>query len=175
MLGGKTKGEGLFKSPSTMGLNEAVGPIRDLHESLNTEGLPDWPGIAIFQNLYHSARIAAQDISLLSLADSLRSIYQDGTVNWNQLAVLSTFVITMVGCGVFSSFLLRERFSGKSRPGLGLRKRSAKSPTKVLASSDDDYEDDDYDSNGSLRHGTEPHRQATEWSSQPQQQTSDGE
>ncbi|KAI2788809.1 hypothetical protein POX_e06830 [Penicillium oxalicum] len=136
-----------------MGLNEAVGPIRDLHESLNTEGLPDWPGIAIFQNLYHSARIAAQDISLLSLADSLRSIYQDGTVNWNQLAVLSTFVITMVGWW--------------------LRKRSAKSPTKVLASSDDDYEDDDYDSNGSLRHGTEPHRQATEWSSQPQQQTSD--
>ncbi|KAF7719874.1 Dual specificity protein phosphatase domain-containing protein [Penicillium ucsense] len=156
-----------------MGLDGVLDPIRVRQETLILKRSPDWPLLATVQDLYHSARIAAQDISLNSVADSFRSLYRDGTLNWSQLAVLSTCVITMVGCGVFSSFLWRKRVKDKTRPGLGLRKRSAKSPTKILTSSDDDYEDDDYDSNSSLRRGAAPHRQATAWSSHPQQQSSD--
>ncbi|KAJ5477385.1 hypothetical protein N7539_007529 [Penicillium diatomitis] len=156
-----------------MGLDGVLSPIRVLQETLDLKRSSDWPSLATVQDLYHSARIAAQDISLLSVADSFRSLYRNGTLNWSQLAVLSTCVITMVGCGVFSSFVWRKRVTDKTRPGLGLRKRSAKSPTKILTSSDDDYEDDDYDSNSSLRHGAAPHRQATAWSSHPQQQSSD--
>ncbi|KAF3394064.1 hypothetical protein F1880_005144 [Penicillium rolfsii] len=120
--------------------------------------------------------IAAQQASPSSLAAYFRSIYHNGTVNWGQVAFLTTCTITMVGCGLFSSLVWRWRSPEKrksSRPRFRLRKGPSKTSTRTLTSSDDDYEDDDYDSNGSLRHGTEPHRQATEWSSESQQQTSD--
>jgi hypothetical protein len=86
----------------------------------------------------------------------------------------------MVGCGLVSSFI-RHKWSRKGRSSSS--QRSARNPsstksnksTKTLTSSDDDYEDDDYDSNGSLRHGMDPSQaKAAEWSAEPQQQSSDG-
>lgn len=160
-----------------MGNDGAGSSISALHESLSSQSF-NRSGIAAVLHLFHSARIAAQQASWSSLAAYLRSLYRNDSVNWGQVAFLTTCIITMVGCGLFSSLIWRlrshEKRKSSSRPRLGLRKRSTKSSTKTLTSSDDDYEDDDYDSNGSLRHGTEPHRQATEWSSEPQQQTSDG-
>lgn len=157
--------------------NDGVGSsISALYESLSLQ-LLNTSGIAAVRHLYHSARIAAQQASPSELAAYLRSLYHNESVNWGQVAFLTTCAITMVGCGLFSSLVWRMRSPEKrksSRPRFGLRKGSTKSSTRTLTSSDDDYEDDDYDSNGSLRHGTQPHRQATEWSSEPQQQTSDG-
>lgn len=160
-----------------MGNDGAGSLISALYESLPSQSF-NTSGIAAVLHLYHSARIAAQQVSLCSVAASLRSLHRNESLNWVQVAFLTTS-ITMVGCGLFLSLVWRgrslEKSKSSSRPRLGLRKRSTKSSTRTLTSSDDDYEDDDYDSNGSLRHGTEPHRQATEWSSHPQQQTSDGE
>lgn len=159
-----------------MGNDDADSSISALYESLSQSF--NRSGFAAVFHLYHSARIAAQQATLASVAASLRSLYRNESLNWGQVALLSTCFITMVGCGLLSSLIWRglslERKSS-SRPRTGLRMRSTRSSTKTLTSSDDDYEDDDYDSNDSLRHGTEPHRQATEWSSEPQQQTSDGE
>lgn len=159
-----------------MGNDDAGSSISALYESLSQSF--NRSGFAAVFHLYHSARIAAQQASFASVAASLRSLYRNESLNWGQVAFLTTCFITMVSCALLSPLIRRGRsLEGKSssRPRMGLRKRSTKSSTKTLTSSDDDYEDDDYDSNGSLRHGTEPHRQVTEWSSAPQQQTCDGE
>lgn len=159
-----------------MGNDDADGSISAIYELLSQSF--NRSGFAAIFHLYHSARIAARQLTLASVATSLRSLYRNESLSLGQVALLSTCLIAMVGCGLLSSLIWRGRLlEGKSspRPRMGLRKRSTKPSNKTLTSSDDDYEDDDYDSNGSLRHGTEPHRQATEWSSEPQQQTSDGE
>ncbi|KAJ5157234.1 uncharacterized protein N7482_008334 [Penicillium canariense] len=159
-----------------MGSNGAAGSIFALYESLSFQSF-NRLGLSAVLHLYHSARIAAQQASLSSVTHCLRSLYRNENVNWGQVVFLTTCVITMAGCGLLS-FVRRSRSSEKkkssSRPRLSLRKRSTRSSTRTLTSSEDDYEDEDYDSNGSLHHGTEPHRKATSWSSQPQQQTSDG-
>lgn len=131
-------------------------------------------GIAAFRQL-----VAAQRACFTSVANYVSSLYRNDTVNWGQVVFLSTCVITMAGCGLITSFI-RRRWSRKGRSSSrgSVRKTSStksNKSTKTLTSSDDDYEDDDYDSNGSLRHGTDPNQtKATEWSAEPQQQSSDG-
>ncbi|CAI7653573.1 unnamed protein product [Penicillium pancosmium] len=135
-------------------------------------------GIAALRQL-----VAAQRASYTSVANYFSSIYRNDKLNWSQIVFLSTCVATcvatMVGCGLVSSFI-RRKWSRKGRSSSS--QRSARNPsstksnksTKTLTSSDDDYEDDDYDSNGSLRHGMDPSQaKATEWSAEPQQQSSD--
>jgi pimeloyl-ACP methyl ester carboxylesterase/protein-tyrosine phosphatase len=122
--------------------------------------------------------LAAQHASYTSLTNYISSIYRNDKVNWSKAVFLSTcvatIVATMVGCGLVSSFIRGKWF----RKGRSARKSSStksNKSTKTLTSSDDDYEDDDYDSNGSLRHGMDPSQaKATEWSAEPQQQSSDG-
>ncbi|KAJ5085848.1 hypothetical protein N7532_010619 [Penicillium argentinense] len=129
------------------------------------------PGIAALWQL-----VAAQRPPYISVANYFSSLYRNDSVNWGQVVFLTTCVITMAACGLISSFV-RRRWSLKTRSSKARNASSTKSTksTKTLTSSDDDYEDDDYDSNGSLRHGTDPnHTKATEWSVEPQQQGSDG-
>lgn len=127
-------------------------------------------GIATVLKYWQSVRVAAQQTSV---ANYLRALYRNDTVNWGQVVFLTTCVVTMVGCGLLSRLIRRRRSSNSSSKRRSLRKASTKS-AKILTSSDDDYEDEEYDSNGSLNNGTNPHIATTERSSQPQEQTSDG-
>lgn len=118
--------------------------------------------------------VAAQRASYASVANYFSSLYRNDNVNWGQVIFLSTCVITMAGCGLVSSFI-RRKWSHNGRSPRNASSTKSNKSTKTLTSSDDDYEDDDYDSNGSLRHGTDPsYVKATEWSAEPQQQSSDG-
>ncbi|KAG2418278.1 hypothetical protein HFD88_001379 [Aspergillus terreus] len=86
---------------------------------------------------------------------SYYSFKKDATVNWSGVVFLTTCVVTMVGCGLLSSFLERKGFRKAGRR----RRRTARSndskTSGTITSSDEGDEDDDYDSTGSLRHGTE--------------------
>ncbi|PYH71576.1 RNA 5'-triphosphatase domain-containing protein [Aspergillus vadensis CBS 113365] len=88
-----------------------------------------------------------------SLARLCQAYSYDGTVNWGKVVFLTTCFITMLGCGIISSVLRRKAWgqvSGKARfrrTRKGLSKRSE----GMVTSSDEE----DYDSTGSLRHGTE--------------------
>ncbi|KAJ5894111.1 hypothetical protein N7495_005802 [Penicillium taxi] len=132
-------------------------------------------GIEAF--LYHcsAARVAAQRASFTSVAKYLRNLYRHEVLSWSHILFLTTFVITMAGCAIFSRPFWRKRSPQKKkfRPS-GLRKRTSKSSSKTLTSSDDDYEDEDFtSSNGTLRNDTDSLDTSQEWSSQPEQQTSD--
>ena len=162
-----------------MGSDGASSTLSTFYESLSSQSA-NRSGIAALIHLCKSARVAAQGVSLTSIANHLRDLYGNNSVNWGQTVFLLTCVITMAGCGLFSSVFRRRRAPGKKTRSQRLfrRQSSTKSSSKTLTSSDDDYEDEEYDSNsnGSLRHGMNAHSTVTtEWSSQPQQQTADGE
>ncbi|KAJ5106530.1 hypothetical protein N7456_003205 [Penicillium angulare] len=156
-----------------MGDDGSPNTFSALYESLSSHSA-NTSGIAAFVQLCNSARVTAQQASLTSVANLFRNLSNNDTVNWSQVAFI-TCILTMTGCGILSSFRWRRRSSGKDNRSQRstIRKTSTKSSSKTLTSSDDDYEDDEYDSNGSLRHGTEPFRAAEERSSQPEQQSSD--
>jgi len=157
---------GSDSSPSTSSLDDSL--------SLTSQSL-NRSGIAAFRQL-----VAAQRASFAFVANYISSLYHNDSVNWGQVVFLSTCVVTMAGCGLITSFI-RRKWSQKGRSGSQRSKRNPSSTksnksTKTLTSSDDDYEDDDLDSSGSLRHGTDPsHAKATQWSAEPEQQSSDGE
>lgn len=151
-------------------------PTSSLYDSLSlTSQSINRSGIAAFRQL-----LAAQRASFAFVANYFSSLYRNDTVNWGQVVFLSTCVVTMAGCGLITSFI-RRKWSKKGRSKSQRSKRNPSSTksnksTKTLTSSDDDYEDDDLDSSGSIRHGTDPsHAKATQWSAEPQQQSSDGE
>jgi hypothetical protein len=150
--------------------------ISALYDSLSSQ--PKKSGIATLLRYYHSLRATAENISFSSVAHSLRGLYRNDTVNWGQIVFLTTCVIAMAGCGLLSSLVRRKRSgSGVSRAQRpSIRKSLTKSSSKTLSSSEeDDYEDEDYDSNASLRHGTNPNYKPKEnWLSEPQKQSSDG-
>lgn len=150
--------------------------ISALYDSLTSQ--PNKTGIAAVLRFYHSVRATAENASFSSIANFLRGLYRNDTVNWGQVVFLTTCVIAMAGCGLLSSLVRRKRSgSGGSRAQRpSLRKSLTKSSSKTLSSSsEDDYEDEDYDSNASLRHGTNPNYKPKEdWLSEPQKQSSDG-
>lgn len=155
-----------------MGNNDSPNTLATLFQSLSSQ-TANRSGLGAFVQLCNSARVAAQQTSFSSVANSLRNLHRNETVNWGQVVFLITFVITMAGCGIFS-FLRRRSPAKKPRSQRSsIRKTLSKSSSKTLTSSDDDYEDEDYDSNGSLRHATLPSRPAEEYS-QPKQKTCDG-
>ncbi|KAJ6079580.1 Protein-tyrosine/Dual-specificity phosphatase [Penicillium canescens] len=149
--------------------------ISALYDSLTSQ--PNKTGIAAVLRFYHSVRATAENASFSSIANFLRGLYRNDTVNWGQVVFLTTCVIAMAGCGLLSSLVRRKRSgpggSRAQRPSL--RKSLTKSSSKTLSSSsEDDYEDEDYDSNASLRHGTNPNYKPKEdWLSEPQKQSSD--
>ncbi|OOF97145.1 hypothetical protein ASPCADRAFT_205947 [Aspergillus carbonarius ITEM 5010] len=91
--------------------------------------------------------------AFLSLTRLFQAYSYDGTVNWGRIVFLTTCFVTMVGCGVISSVLRRKSWgqaSGKARLRRAARKGYSKRSAGTVTSSDED----DYDSTGSLRHGT---------------------
>jgi hypothetical protein len=160
-----------------MGNDGAPDSLSILYRNLSSQSF-DRSGLTGVWQLCNEARLAAQRASLSDIANYLQSLYRNDSVNRGQIVFLTTLVVAMAGCGLLSR-LIRRRRSDKPRSSrFSIRKTSTKSSTKTLtsssSSSDDDYEDDEYDSNGSLRHGTDPQQKPPEWSAQPQQQSSDG-
>ncbi|KAJ5586952.1 uncharacterized protein N7459_002717 [Penicillium hispanicum] len=157
-----------------MGSDGSSDSLSALYDSLSSQS-SHRSGIAALLHRCNSARVAAQQASWTCVANYFRTLYGNDSVNWGQVVFLTTLMITMAGCGLLSRLVRRKRSPAKKvrsrRPAL--RKSSTKSSTKTLTSSDEDYEDEDYDSNGSLRHGTNPQPTATEWSSQSRLQSSD--
>lgn len=154
-----------------MGSNNSPGTNSALSDSLSSSYRL---GISVVLNRYYSVRTAAQHTSWSSVANYINTLYRNDSINWGQVVFLTTCVITMAGCGLLSHLVWRRRWPKNARSKrLTLRKTSIKS-SKTLTSSDDDYEDEEYDSNGSLNHGTNPQIATTERSSQPQEESSDG-
>jgi hypothetical protein len=131
--------------------------------------------VAAVSRFFNSIQVATQNLSPTAVASYLHGLYRNDTVNWGQVVFLTTCVIAMTGCGMLSS-LVRRKASPSARAQRPARKgSSARSSSKTLSSSEDDYEDEDYDSNASLRHGTNPNYKPKEdWLSEPQKQSSDG-
>lgn len=97
----------------------------------------------------------------------LRDLYRNEY--WRQIVFLTTVAVAMAGCGFLSSLLRRARSSEKKAQ---LKQSTVhKSSINSSTSSDDDYEDEESDSNGSLRHSNDL---SHDWPSEPQEQTSDG-
>lgn len=158
-----------------MGNDDSPNILSALYESLSSHSA-NRSGITAFVQLCNSVRVTAQQASLASVANFFRNLPKNDSVNWGQVVFLTTCLVTMAGCGIFSSFRRRRSSTKKARSQRPtISKTSTKSSSKTLTSSDDDYEDDEYDSSGSLRHGTKPFVTAEERSSQPEQHSSDGE
>lgn len=157
-----------------MGNDGASDSISALYDSLSSLFF-DRSGVTAVWQLCNEARVAAQRASLTSVANHLHTLYRNDSVNRQQIVFLTTLVIAMAGCGLLSSLIRRRRSSEETRPPRpSMRKSSTKSSMKTLvSSSDDDYEDEDDDSKGSLL-GPDSLHKATEWSSEPQQQSSHG-
>ena len=157
-----------------MGKDGAPNSLSTFYGALSSQSL-DHSGLTAVWHFCNEARLAAQRSTLSDVANYLHSLYRNDSVNRGQIVFLTTLVIAMTGCGLLSR-LVRRRRSDKTRSSrFSIRKITSKSSTKTLtSSSDDDYEDDEYDSNSSLRHATNPQQKAPEWSVQPQQQSSDG-
>jgi hypothetical protein len=155
-----------------MGNNDSPKFLATLFQSLSPQ-TTNRSGLEAFVQLCNSARVAAQQASFTSVANSLRNLYRNDTVNWGQVVFLITCVITMAGCGIFSSFRRRSAKKPRSQR-TSIRKTLSKSSSKTLTSSDDDYEDEEYDSNGSLRHAILPSRVAEGNPCQPKKKTCDG-
>ncbi|KAJ5654402.1 hypothetical protein N7490_001405 [Penicillium lividum] len=156
-----------------MGNNDSPNKLIKFFESLSSES-SNRSRIGAFVQLCSEARAAAQQASFSSVANSLRNLYRNDGVNWGHFVFLMTCVITMAGCGIFSSLRRRSPAKKPRSQRSTIRKTLTKSSSKTLTSSDDDYEDEDYDSNGSLRHATLPSRATDEHASQPEKNTSDG-
>lgn len=148
--------------------------ISALYDSLTSQSKQT--SVAPVLRFFHSVCAAAQNASFSSVVSSFRSLYRNDNVNWGQVVFLTTCVIAMTGCGLLSSLVRRRRSGSKTsrarRPAA--RKSSTKSSKTLSSSEEDDYEDEDYDSNASLRHGTNPHYKAKDWPSDTRQQSSDG-
>lgn len=158
-----------------MGNNGASDSISALYDYLASQSSTTQSGFAAFRQFYNEARLAARRASVSSSANYILSLYRNESGDRGKAVLLTTFIIAMAGCGLLTSLLRRRWSSDETRsPQLTVRKTSTKSSTRTLTSSDDDYEDEDDASNGSLRHKTDSQRQATEWSAQPQHQGSDG-
>ena len=163
---------GALKAPRTPLRYLIMGSdaISALYDSLTSQ----FKSIAVLR-FFHSLRATFQNASFASIASSFRGLCRNDNVNWGQVVFLTTCVIAMSGCGLLSSLVKRRRSGSNTsraeRPAV--RKRSNKS-SKSLSSSEEDYEDEDYDSNASLRHGTNPNYKKKEWPSDTQQQSSDG-
>ncbi|KAJ5678238.1 uncharacterized protein N7477_003871 [Penicillium maclennaniae] len=156
-----------------MGNDGAPNSLSTIYGVFSSQ-LLDRSGLSAVWHFCNEARVAAQRSTLSDVANYLQFLYRDESVNRGQIVFLTTLAIAMAGCG-FLSCLVRRRRSDRTRLSrFSIRNITSKSSTRTLtSSSDDDYEDDEYDSNGSLRHATNPQQKAPEWSMQSQQQTAD--
>ncbi|KAJ5185189.1 Ribosomal protein S19e [Penicillium cf. griseofulvum] len=147
--------------------------ISALYDSLTSQSKP--LSVATVLRFFHSVRVASENASFSSIANSFRVLFRNDNVNWGQIVFLTTCVIAMTGCGLLSSLVRRKRSEPKaSRAQRSAARKSSAKSSKILSSSEEeDYEDEDYDSNASLRHGTNPNYKKKDWPSETQQQSSD--
>ncbi|OQE46786.1 hypothetical protein PENCOP_c001G06198 [Penicillium coprophilum] len=147
--------------------------ISALFDSLTSQSKSS--SVAAILQFFHSARAAAQNASFSSIANYFRGFHRNDEVNWGQVVFLTTCVVAMTGCGLLSSLLRRKRpGSNASHAQRTTARKSLTKSSKILSSSEEeDYEDEDYDSNASLRHGTNPNYKKKDWPSDTQQQSSD--
>jgi hypothetical protein len=105
--------------------------------------------------LWESACAAfSNPTALLSFTHNFQILDQDGTLIWGKVAFLTTCIITMAGCGFLSSLLRHrgsKRSSGRKRFRRGIQNDDSKTSPETTTSS----EEEDYDSSGSLHHGTD--------------------
>lgn len=129
---------------------------------------------AAISRLVNSIRSTTPNSPFSDIAGYFRGLYRNDKVNWGQVVFLTTCVVAMTGCGLVSS-LVRRKWSRSPLAQKSSRNGSKSSSKGLSSSEEDDYEDEDYDSNASLRHGTNPNYKPKEdWLSEPQKQISDG-
>ncbi|KAJ5551586.1 hypothetical protein N7535_000469 [Penicillium sp. DV-2018c] len=152
----------------------APDSISALYDALTSQSKRT--GIATILQYFYSVHAAAQNFLSVSLASSLRGLYRNDNVNWGQIVFLTTCVVAMTGCGIFSSLLKRKLPSPdeSSVQRRGARRNASKSSKTLSSSDEEDYEDEDFDSKASLRRETNPDYKAKDLSSETQQQSSDG-
>ncbi|PYH43269.1 RNA 5'-triphosphatase domain-containing protein [Aspergillus saccharolyticus JOP 1030-1] len=95
-----------------------------------------------------------QSGAFVSLTQFLRISRYDGSLNWGKIVLLTICIATMMGCGFITSFLRRKGWRAtpvKKRFRRALRKDHSKRSAGTVTSS----EDEDYDSTGSLRFGSD--------------------
>ena len=78
----------------------------------------------------------------------------NGSVNWSKLVFLSTCFFAMAGCGLLTS-LLRRKSSKSPEESRRFRRSIRKTYSKTSAGTVTSSDEEDYDSSGSLRHGTD--------------------
>lgn len=111
-----------------------------------------------------------------SVISSTLDRYRNGTVNWSQVVFLTTCFVAMVGCGFLSSLLRRRGVQPPSdgrgrRFGRSARKNDRKSSAGAMSSSDED----EYDSNMSLRPGTDSSLSEKDATGQHREQSVEGQ
>lgn len=78
---------------------------------------------------------------------------RDGAVNWSKVVFLTTCFVAMAGCGLLS--LLRRRGAQPPSDGRRFRRSARKHDRRSSPGAMSSSDEDEYDSNGSLRHGTD--------------------
>lgn len=148
--------------------------ISALYDSLTAEAKRS--GVASILQYFQPVRTTVQNAYLSSVASSLRGLYHNDKVNWGQVVFLTTCLIAMTGCGLLSSLMTRKLSwsKGSRAQRLAACKSLTKSSKSLSSSEDEDYEDEEYDSNASLRHGTNPNYKVKDTQLEPRQQSSDG-
>ncbi|KAJ5834861.1 hypothetical protein N7447_000887 [Penicillium robsamsonii] len=144
--------------------------ISALYDSLTSQSKPS--SVATILRFFHSVRAATQNASF-SIASSFRGLFRNDDVNWGQVVFLTTCVLAMTGCGLLSSLRRKQSELKYARAQRSAARNSSTKSSKFLSSSEEDYEDEDYNSNASLRHGTNPNYKKKDWPSDTQQQSSD--
>lgn len=89
-----------------------------------------------------------------SSLDFFRAVDSNGSVNWSKLVFLSTCFFAMAGCGLLTS-LLRRKSSKSPEESRRFRRSIRKTYSKTSAGTVTSSDEEDYDSSGSLRHGTD--------------------
>ncbi|KAL5690485.1 hypothetical protein EMGR_007843 [Emarellia grisea] len=119
---------------------------------------PTHPGLsntgAALQLWKSASAVFSNPTALLSLTRNFQILDQDGSLNWGNVAFVTTCIIAMAGCGFLSSLLRRKgskRSSGRKRFRRGIQIHDSKTSPETTTSS----EEEDYDSSGSLRNGTD--------------------
>ena len=91
------------------------------------------------------------DSTFSSFLDRFQAFDRNGSVNYSKVVFLTTCFVAMAGCGILTS-LLRRKSSQQPPSGLRRFRRFArKDRPKTAAGTVTSSDEEDYDSNGSLR------------------------
>lgn len=91
------------------------------------------------------------DSVVSSLLDRFRTFDHNGTVNWSKVVFLTTCFVAMAGCGLLTSLLRRRNMQLPSLEGKRFHFSTRKNHSKTTAGTVTSSDEEDYDSNDSLR------------------------